>query len=318
MLELAGYCGKTNLEAVKHQIAQFLKRESLCLFLGAGVSSSAGFPSWLDITKHCVSKKKLITKLKKIDKISLTEKSSISDLLIALENVRGKCSNEIEFKGIVENYFLTHVTRYDYTIAQNLLFVALGALVMPSHRGAISEIVTYNFDDFLEWYMHIHGFTVQRVTELPYLENRNDIRIFHPHGYIPLAKSLCPGNPTGNGSRNIVFDLHSYERLMADKENAWNHTLAGIVRRKIPLMVGLSFDDPPLKHLISQVKQEMEKEPSWKSGDSWRPIGILLKLESEIKGKENDYILRGIAPVGFANYDEIWEFLLSVCQLSAD
>ena len=258
------------------------------------------------------------TKLRNENRISLSEKSSIQDLLFALEVVHDACTGgHDEFMDIVKKYFLEKVEKYDYEIAKNLLFVALGALIMPSRRGAISEIITYNFDDMLEWYLHIHGFTTQRVINLPFVESRCDVRIYHPHGYIPLAKSYMPGKPTGVGSESIVFTLYDYERLIASKDDAWKQTLSAIMKRHIPLMVGLSFDDLPLRLLAAEVKGEMEKEKSWESGDSWRPIGILLKTEEELKGKEDGLIKRGIAPVGFEDYDEIWKFLLSVCQLAA-
>src|ERR1035437_7294833 len=68
--------------------------------------------------------------------------------------------------GVIGKLLLLHYT----SILRNDLLIALGALLMGSKRGSVTEVLNVNCDDVLNWYLALHGFDTQVVTRLPSLQ----------------------------------------------------------------------------------------------------------------------------------------------------
>jgi hypothetical protein len=180
-------------------------------------------------------------------------------------------------------------------IGQELL-VALGSLVMRSRRGSIREVITFNFDDVLERYLQLHGFSVQVVYKYPTLIRDEDVTIYHPHGFIPLEAR--------ESSDFVVFSKNSFDQRLGDGLNEWTRLTTDTLTRKIGVFVGLSVDGPNFGPAMHQIKARV---------NSTRPTGFWFIKDSEIDRIEQ---LRdwGAVPIKVHDYQDIPDILFAVCQ----
>ena len=47
-------------------------------------------------------------------------------------------------------------------------------------------MITFNYDDLLEIYLEFHGLVVEPIWRDEHWASNADIRIYHPHGFLPL------------------------------------------------------------------------------------------------------------------------------------
>lgn len=280
-------------------MAELLRRGSLCLFLGSGISmSSDEFPSWVQLVKACASPRG-------INIAHIVADAEVSSLLNTMEQVRDSFPSFDDYKEFVRSK-LNESFSLDYHHARNMLLIAIGSLCMPSSRGSINDIITYNFDDLTEWYLNIHGFTVQVVSELPYIHKMADIRIFHPHGFLPKSEKYCI-------SKHFVFDSFEYDLRIGNENSLWFNECKHFLMQKTGVMIGLSCEDPVLTTLVARTSESLSKF------NMTRPIAFLLNKSSVLQKKKSEwYYKRGIVPLGFNDFSDIWEFILLVCQRAAD
>ena len=276
-------------------LTELLLNGSLCLFLGAGVSQSTGsYPSWRTLVENCIVGANI--------KHQLPENPVTEDLLVAMDVVRESLREE-DIKTLVQRFLQKDFT-LDYSHAQNMLLIALGALVMTTRRGSIDQIITYNFDDLIEWYFDLHGYKTQVVSKLPYISQNSDVTVYHPHGFLPKSTKY-------KQSDHFIFDQLSYDLTIGRDDNHWFALSKQILLSKVAIMVGISGDDPAIRTLISRVNEQLI------ATNSSRPVAFLLNRATSIDKPLSYYTSRGIVPLGFGTYEEIWEFLLGICQNAA-
>lgn len=273
-------------------LSNLLKKGSLSLFLGAGVSMSTGqFPDWAGLVRFCLQAKGISK--------DIQDDEPIDNLLESMDSVRRECASPEEYKQLVHS-FLSGKFEQNYSHAQNLLLIAIGALVMSSRRGSIEDIITYNFDDLLEWYFDLHGHKTQVITELPYMHEDSDVRIYHPHGFLPA-------NTKYRNSSHFIFDQFSYDMTVGNDKSPWFPIVQQILFRKVAIMVGLSGKDPAIRALVAQTFEKL------KENHNTRPVAFLL-IRNKSLGDPAYFIERGIVPLGFETHEDIWKFLLNICQ----
>ena len=288
------YVHKHNLALGK--LGPLLREGSLTLFLGTGISMSSGkYPSWPSLVQSCTNELKFNK--------NIAANEPINNLLKYMDEVRRKISDTAQYQKLV-NKHLNAGAKLDYKDLANNLLMSIGALCMGSKRGSITEVVTYNFDDLLEWYFALNGFVAQPVTDLPYLASGADVTVYHPHGFLPkLTKK--------NNAERFVFDQMSYEKTVGNRDDPWFVLCEQILLRKIAIFIGLSGKDPAMMTLVVRVHNSLnDKQQS-------RPVGFLLILDSE--NLEKEYFLeRGVIPLGFNNHSEIYEFLFKICKKASE
>jgi hypothetical protein len=277
------------------KLGPLLSAGSLTMFMGAGLSMSSGkYQNWPNLVRSCTSE--LNINLKK----AIDDDEPIDNLLKYMSQVRQKLGNkENKYRELV-NKNLNASAVLDYKDAANLLLMSVGALCMGSKRGSIKEVVTYNFDDLLEWYFALNGFVAQVVTDLPYLASDSDITVYHPHGFLPKLT-------TDKKSERFVFDQLSYDRTIGNEVDPWFTLCKQILLRKVAIFIGLSGEDPAMRTLVTRVNDVLKAEKQD------RPVGFLLNLDSKIENKEA-LLERGVIPLGFKDYDAIYKFLFSICK----
>jgi hypothetical protein len=146
---------------------------------------------------------------------------------------------------------------YPDSLLTNLTLIAVGALVMPSSRGSIADVITLNFDDLLESYLEVHGFTSQPVPDLPALLRADvDVTVFHPHGFIPLEATRVPTRWT------VLTRQEFVQRIATTSGHAWPRFLTNLFSTKQLLAIGTSMSDVDLHVHLEQANAERGDGPA--------------------------------------------------------
>lgn len=273
-------------------LADNLSNGTLALFVGAGASRCMGLPLWWELVKRCV------------DKIgppdpTINEGTSNEKLRSLMEAVEKKAADPERYMDLVHECLYDGVT-YDQDVIVQKLLIAFGALLMPSRRGHIKEVVSFNYDDVLEWYLRVHGFKSQVICKLPQLCGDSDVTVYHPHGYLPKMAGK------NERSDSIVLSQYSYDERMSDQE-PWKNQILNILLSRFGLFVGLSGDDPTFGPFLMNVKKQIRDD---------RPTGFWLLTNKDSK-KPDHFISRNVVPIYFENPEEFAPFLLDICQKAA-
>jgi hypothetical protein len=273
-------------------IAERLRSGSLALAIGAGASAGFGLPTWYQLVHRCLLKAGIDTVVDKD-----TPNETLRSLAEQIEQKLGP-----HYHMVVSDALYEGVEYSDNMLKQDLL-ISLGALLMGSRRGNVNEIINFNFDNVLEWYLHLHGYTTQTVSHIPSLLRDVDVTIYHPHGYLPKDLSVA------EFSRFLVFSQYSYdERFAAFDTDPWVAHFVHTLRSKELLFVGLSGDDPMFGPLLVKVYPEIRHS---RYTGFWF-FGPDVKTENIDKLKS-----RGVVPLRFGSHLEIAQYLLKVCQEAA-
>lgn len=268
-------------------LAEYLIKGEITLFLGSGISYKLGLPQWWELVRNSFEEKRLNIPNE------LNKDTPIDSLLRSMNTVRRNSVNDTEYLSIVKKALYKNVNPAELKPSE--LLIALNAILMPSKRGSVNTVVTLNFDSMLEWMLHLHGFTTQVITSVPALERAEDVTIYHPHGYLPLGDDL------GNPSEKIVLDRRSYDAFDIDP---WSEKVTEIIRTKIILAVGLSFDDINIRrsseHAIEATKKQNRVSGFWLCGPDF--------------DDQDDLVEKNIVPLNFEDFDEYPSFILSIAQ----
>lgn len=229
--------------------------------------------------------------------------------MAAMETVRRKFRedhDEEQFRQLVRrnlypDAYLSESSYPDELLGQMML-IALGALVMPSARGSIRDVVTLNFDDLLEWYLELHGFTSRSVTNLPTnLSSQADATVFHPHGYLPLR----PGPPATDWM--VLTRQEFIKRIARTSGNVWPRFLSHLFATKVLLVVGARLEDIDLSVHFEEASEGQA---------TGRISGFV--INSNFSDAERSSLLeRGLVPVAVGSHTEVPHFLLKVCRKAA-
>lgn len=276
-------------------VAGYLKEGALVLLLGAGVSRAVGLPLFWELVQR-------ILKDAGHPWDDVGSNSDADQLRLRLDRVEQEVGG-VDFLVLVERCLYDGIAEYTSNFLKRDLLIALGSLVIGARRGSIRTVLTFNYDDVLEWYLRLHGLRVKSASALPaLLADRNDVTVYHPHGFLPRYPS------SGQRSNFCILSQFSFdERMGKAVQDLWTDHLKNTLRSKVGLFVGLSGEDPIFGPLLASVKAELSPQ---------RPTGFWLLTEADPKG--DDYFLdRNVIPVRLPNHDSYPEFLLGVCQVAA-
>jgi hypothetical protein len=308
--DLIGSIGRTSWgeDPFRRKIlAEALHKGQLTLFLGAGVSRPLKLPLWHQLVAACAKKVGLHALAARINSGTPSE-----ELRKAFDKIHARHHQPEEVSDMLETVSegLYHAIAnnegaYPTKAVLNPLLVGLGALTMNSSRGSVSEIVTLNFDDLLEWFLDLHGFSTQVVTEYPTLLRTDiDVRIFHPHGFVPLRKSVY------QSSDFFVLSQKQYLDRMADDASPWSLLLYNMFISKVILFVGTKVDDPDIQLLLKRAEKTLGGK---------RPFGYLLTRRAGLtEGRIREIRDCNLEPLPVHSYRTSAHLdLLRICQDAA-
>lgn len=279
--------------AVKY-LSQNLKDGTLTLFLGAGTSKGFGLPSWLELVNLM---------REHVGLASLDKTATADELQHGADEVKDKLGDEKQLIELVSKYLYPNPAELiDSNIFDNHLLVSMSALLMGSKRGHVSRVVTLNYDNMLEWFLTIFGFVVKTIYELPALEGSEDVRIYHPHGFIP--------HPETEGKRSdfIILGMQSANIRLGTPGDQWFEMVRHLLNTSVCLFVGMSgnsLSDRALAPLFSTSGKLLEDA---------RPLGIWISKEEVDSRKDAEFQRNNIIPIVITEAKRISEFLLKICQ----
>jgi len=276
-------------------LSKCLSDGTLVLFLGAGASKGFGLPDWTTLVNEL--------RLKAGLEVLKGKKHSADVLQNATSEVVVKLKRPAELIKAIEDILYKDFKNLSIVEAlSNQLLVAISALLMGSKRGHISRVVTLNYDSMLEWFLSLFGFVVKTVYQLPELEGSEDIRIYHPHGFIPNPSLSLPG------SDFVILDLHSANQRLGNKNDPWFEMTRHILDTGVCLFIGMSANT-----LSDRVLAPLLSTSGPNCGET-RPLGIWILKDPLTRDKENEFARNNIVPLSIVSEKEISEFILEICQ----
>jgi hypothetical protein len=288
----------TSPDLTRTHLADLLVSGELVLILGAGVSMSSGLPSWPSLVEACEAE------------VGITHTGpdrSSQDLMKAIDEVRtelggddDKSLNEMVRRNLYPASFLAAGTYPDELLEKRML-IAVGAMVMASSRGSVSDVFTFNFDDLLEWYLGLHGFTTQIVANFPApLRGDRDVTLFHPHGFLPLCEDSAPSTDW------LVLSHSQLVERLTGEASKWPTLIESRLLSKTFLAVGTSMNDLDLEVLVRKARRAVTD----------RPLGFV--VGATFDRRQRDALLdSGIVPVAVGSHEQIPAFLLEVCRIAS-
>lgn len=286
-----------NDELITIELSKLLYDGKLALALGAGVSKFLDFPLWWELVHGiCVEHN---------GESSVNKDTTTDELKDAIDEIERDIKDSEKFKNLVKKILYKNGDYLnDRTVIQNELLISLGALMMGSRRGAVNNVITYNYDDVLEWYLGLHGFNVRVIYDPRTMTTNSDVTIYHPNGFIPLQDNK-------RGSRKLIFSETSFiyrERKVTVDDTLWENILDRLFIEKIFIFIGLSGRDPTINpRLLDIYENQLNRK---------RPVGYWFFIrEDGMETQEiNKNLKYGIVPIVVKNEDEIPRYLLNVCQ----
>ena len=206
---------------------------NVVLFLGAGVSKSANMPDWYGLLKNmCAS-----GGWKREDIDTLMQEYNGSDIVLGrfirlLLNLKSTDSEYI--RRIRDNLYSGNTLK-----KESKLVDALCELIKT---GKVESIITYNYDDIMEYSLSERGKECYPV----YGNNtpKNIFPIYHIHGYIPRSNAESTNLPTP------ILSEETYHDIYADSYDWSNIEQLHAMNRSTCFFIGLSMRDPNLRRLL--------------------------------------------------------------------
>lgn len=273
-------------------LAWQLTKGRLGLFLGAGVSQFYGLPDW----------NTLMVGLAARHDETFTKGDEPTTKAAFLRAKYYKRDTEA-FLGALRDE-LYKGTSLDFArIRQNPTLAAIGSLVMSSKRGSAAKVFTLNYDDLVEIYLEYHGFTTAVVWSERHWARNEDVTVYHPHGFLPLAE-----RPS---STDIVLASPEYHKVM--QSEYWRPLLQTHLRTHTFLYIGLSGTDMHLQHLLEAIdgKHAIVDERVLYHTVRFARAGKPDEIGPVLEGK-------GVHTHVLADYDALPEFLFRICQVARE
>ena len=200
-----------------------LKSERFTLFLGAGVSISAGVPSWKDLLQSFYKRKSLF----------IPDNSNYT--IIGRYIADTYCKN-VDDKYELDNESLAKDLKeilYEKKKESKLIPV----IADIARKTNCESVITYNYDDLIEQKL---GSKYQSITEKTRYTEKDVIPIYHVHGFVPQQKEPSP----------IILGEREYHNIYNDPFNWGNIEQLHALTRNTCFFIGLSMEDPNLRRLI--------------------------------------------------------------------
>ncbi len=280
-------------------LSSHLQAGTLVLFLGAGASLGAGLPDWYTLICRLCKAVGLPTD-------GITPASSADALQTAADDVRSRMKDDADFVQLVNRSLYEGVTLSPALLRDDLL-IALGALMMGSRRGKVSRVVTFNFDSVLEWYMSLCGMVPRAILLPPTLEGAEDVRVYHPHGFLTHPDQKL------SDSTFVILGLDAVNKRLGTSGDVWFEMLRHLLRSGLALFIGVSpttFRDRALAPLLVTVGEELR---------TTRPTAFWLMVcnTNDYDKYRGEFLRHNVVPLHMDGKDKVPPFLLSICQAAA-
>jgi len=257
---------KHEREEIVENLKSCYKKGQFSLFLGAGVSSSAGMPDWNTLLNSL-----FVTYLtQEFDNDVAMGDKDISDLVSRLNSIdepsalmaarylrKGLSKGDGDTKKFIEAVTknLYKLRNSKFSIDSDLI-KSIASMCLPRRTGAkVKSVVTYNFDDLLERQLSSNAILHRCI----YTDNESydpdELPIYHVHGFLPEDRESYDGLDNST----LVFSEEGYHQIYSDSYHWSNLVQLNSFRESNCLMVGLSMTDPNLRRLLEISSKNIER-----------------------------------------------------------
>ncbi|MDI9864004.1 SIR2 family protein [Flectobacillus sp. DC10W] len=230
-----------------NQLSSAFNQGNLVFVLGAGVSIDCNLPDWNKLLTR------LFISIKGYDSIS-EDLSSLYLNLNSNQPIQIGRLIEISYSG-KKNDLLKDIHKYLYDqfdkdkLKASKLFESIYQFI-SSQLQSLDSIITYNFDDLLQYYCQLHHNKNAVSTIYNGNTNAGKVPIYHVHGYIPHKKSLIDKN------QDITFSESIYHKQYSEVYS-WNNLIQlNKFSDKTCLFIGSSISDPNIRRLLDVAKSK--------------------------------------------------------------
>ena len=281
-------------DSVIQYLAKQLKSSTISLVLGSGISTSFGLPDWdtliLELSKG-YNVPKGFSRLSAKQQATIIRKDVFNNDISALNN---------EIRNVLYNN-----ASIDFeSLQKEMLLVSLGALLMASSRGSVSNVITFNYDDILETYLSFFGYTCESAIDGVTWVSNKDVVVHHPHGFMPndFTKPI---------QGEVVLDSSSFHSIMKDGSH-WKNKLFSILSSTFPIFIGVSGNDEHLQNHLEECKNNhvsivQDKIPYWGIWFTTDSNSAIAKIWEDLK----------VYPFELSSWDELPQVLFKICQVAA-
>lgn len=279
---------EVEVDADIRALRDHLARGQLAVVVGSGVSAPLGLPTWSALVRIC-------------EAASGVSGSRSSSFPVRMEVVRRTIADDARFASEVRRALYSKIANpasLDGKIIANPMLGAIGSLVMSTARGTTTEVMTLNFDDFLNRYLTLHGFRTQVIATLPSLSSGPcDVRVFHLHGLLPFFESTT-------ATKRIILTQRDFAERLEAPTSPWQNLADRLAQSKRLLFVGTSISDLDLcVHLL-------------RARDAWGPnaqLGYVVDRKISADDRERFREL-GVKAISVAKYSDVPSVLLRICD----
>ncbi|WP_368648384.1 SIR2 family protein [Castellaniella ginsengisoli] len=324
---------KEKRDSIIFNVIEKFRNGRLSLFLGAGVSSSAGLPNWDTLLNRL-----FVSMLTESDQdVDGSENEGINSIVRRLRQIDGPSTLTLARyirKGMSaglsaeRDKFIDSVTKQLYGLRDRRfslnseLIKEIVNICTPMRSGAkVRGVVTYNFDDLLERVLEEREIAHRSIFEEEDLADPEELPLYHVHGFLPEERSEYPNLDRST----LVFSEEGYHQIYRDAYHWSNLIQLNWLKETSCLMIGLSLTDPNLRRLLEISTKSVDKPRHFafmkRTGyDEFAKRGesTLVKAPAQMVRKFldrhhnlNEEVLRelGVSIIWYEHYHEIPELL---------
>ncbi|WP_081843767.1 SIR2 family protein [Aeromonas taiwanensis] len=331
---------RTERRDIINKLKASYNKGQFSLFLGAGVSSSAGMPDWNTLLNSL-----FVTYLaKEFDNdIEIGEKD-IGDLVNRLNAVdepsalmaarylrKGLSKSDVKAKDFIlaVTSNLYKLRNEDYIIDSDLI-KSIASMCLPRRTGAkVKSVVTYNFDDLLERQLKKNTIHYRCIYTDKESYDPDELPIYHVHGFLPEDRKSYEGLDDST----LVFSEEGYHQIYSDSYHWSNLVQLNSFRESNCLMVGLSMTDPNLRRLLDISSRNIEQSKHFAFMKRLSPESFCIEKDKEsgeeiaaVKNKDaaekflishhalNEELMKelGVTIIWYESYEEIHQIIKDV------
>lgn len=287
-------------EKCKSLLASYLKQGCLGLVLGAGASAPMGLPKWHKLVENCLQQKDSTA--------TVDENLDTAELKKIISKLKQGYSKS-DYLKLVRDKLYEGVS-FDFSTANKELLIALTSLFVGKIRGNVQNVITYNFDSILEWYLMTNGLSVNVTKHSNLFKRYSDVEVTHLHGFLPHNSEI------GDMSDDIIFSKEDFEDRKT-QVTYWKVSMEEFYRHNVFLTIGMSpqsiLDD--ICPFLRATNQWYEQEKLTRT----QPYGIAymtpLKSTDDREYIVSSMIRDGIIPC-FIERDKIPQSIFAISQLA--
>ena len=287
---------KIKNENNKELLKQEVGKRNISISLGAGVSIEYSAKKWDDLINDFYDE---IQRARKIDDVKAVQKKIGGTSVINGQFAQDNLLNFMDslYKGIYGSY-RGKVFYYSNTTSLECIV----NLIFRLQHGRRFNIITYNYDDFLEQMLTYKGIEYNSIYNK---EGKIDdkLSVFHPHGFLPYGTKR---GDYASFKDFIVFSESEYHELY-NNPLSWSMVLQHyLYRESAYLFVGCSLTDPNLRRILENTKIK---------GKTHFALMITDGLSKKDQFIVHSHFMRiGIECIWFDTIDEMKEILVKISR----